>query len=274
MRGLLCFMRAPRRCLRVLSNLPDAIAGQCYARDYQERGVADGTAEIVATNPLAQFFEGHLSGPGIWKWRHYFEMYHRHLAKFVGKDVHFAEIGVFSGGSLQMWKSYLGDRAHIHGIDLDESTLAYGGGNVTIHVGDQADRSFWARFRRNVPTLDVVVDDGGHTPEQQRVTLEELLPHLRQGGVYICEDIHRDGNAFTAYVAGLIDQFNAIQGSTDMPTTSFQAAVASMHVYPFVVVIEKRNCPLPQLVAERHGTEWRPPLVVREGYGPLQGRGV
>jgi hypothetical protein len=258
----------------VLSNLPDAIAGQCYARDYQERGSPIAKAEIVATNPLEQYFEGHLSGPGIWKWRHYFEMYHRHLEKFVGKDVQFAEIGVFSGGSLQMWKSYLGDRAHIHGIDLDESTLAYGGGNVTIHVGDQADRSFWACFRRAVPVLDVVVDDGGHTPEQQRVTLEELLPHLRQGGVYICEDIHRDGNAFTAYVAGLIDQFNAVQGSTDMPTTSFQSAVASMHVYPFAVVIEKRVRPLPELVAERRGTEWQPPLVVREGYGQIEGRGA
>jgi hypothetical protein len=44
-------------------------------------------------------------------------------------------------------------------------------------------------------------------------------------------------------------------------------------VYPFVVVIEKRAVPLPQLRAERHGTEWQPPNVVREGYGPLQGRG-
>ena len=30
----------------------------------------------------------------------------------------------------------------------------------------------------------------GHTPEQQIVTLEEMLPHLRPGGVYLCEDVH------------------------------------------------------------------------------------
>src|SRR5947207_11688241 len=38
-------------------------------------------------NPLLAYFEAHRQGRGIWKWRHYFDVYHRHLAKFVGKDV-------------------------------------------------------------------------------------------------------------------------------------------------------------------------------------------
>jgi hypothetical protein len=164
-------------------------------------------------------------------------------------------------------------RSQIHGADVDESTMAYQAANVTIHIGDQEDRSFWARFRRDVPLLDVIVDDGGHTPRQQQVTLEEMLPHLRAAGVYICEDIHSEGNAFAAYVAGLIDQLHACRSGMHNPTNAIQAAIASVYVYPFVVVIEKRLHPLPHLVSERHGTEWQPPVVCRDGYGKIHGRG-
>ena len=52
-----------------------------------------------------------------------------------------------------------------------------------IFIGDQADRSFWAEVRQTAPLIDIVIDDGGHLPEQQLVTLEELLPHVRPGGV-------------------------------------------------------------------------------------------
>jgi hypothetical protein len=31
-------------------------------------------------NPLADYFEGHASGPGLWKWRHYFDVYHSRSA--------------------------------------------------------------------------------------------------------------------------------------------------------------------------------------------------
>ncbi|CAM4388476.1 hypothetical protein L1N85_23720 [Paenibacillus alkaliterrae] len=53
------------------------------------------------------------------KWSHYFDIYERHFDRFVGKEVNLMEIGVFHGGSLQMWKHYLGDRATIYGVDID-----------------------------------------------------------------------------------------------------------------------------------------------------------
>jgi hypothetical protein len=268
-----CLMQSPQRFRSVLRNLPNVVDGQMYAFGYEEHGQPWSDDGKPAANPLEQFFDGNHSGPGIWKWRHYFEIYHRHLAKFRGQEIQFAEIGVFSGGSLRMWESYFGERSHIHGVDLDDSTMAYQAENVTIHIGDQEDRAFWARFRGNVPSLDVIVDDGGHTPRQQQVSLEEMLPHLRAGGVYICEDIHSEGNAFSAYVSGLVDQLHAWRSGTRNATSAIQAAIASVHVYPYVVVIEKRLHPLPHLIAERQGTEWQPPVVCRDGYGKIQGRG-
>jgi len=34
-----------------------------------------------AINPLEAYFDAHIEGPGIWKWRHYFDVYDRHLEK-------------------------------------------------------------------------------------------------------------------------------------------------------------------------------------------------
>jgi hypothetical protein len=129
-------------------------------------------------NPLEQFFDSHTEGQGIWKWRHYFEIYHRHFSRFVGKEVHVLEIGVYSGGSLAMWKHYCGPQSKIYGVDIEAACKAYEDAQVKILIGDQADPSFWKKVIREVPQLDIVIDDGGHQAHQQIATMEALLPHL------------------------------------------------------------------------------------------------
>jgi hypothetical protein len=119
-----------------------------------------------------------------------------------------------------------------------------------------------------LPPLDIIIDDGGHTPEQQRITLEELLPHLRPGGVYICEDIHGQANLFTSFVSGVTDSLNSMDGlSCDevnperrsvVKANNVQASLNSVHFYPYVVVIEKRESQLLELVAPKHGSQWEP----------------
>ena len=43
--------------------------------------------------------------------------------------------------------------------------------------------------RQPIETL-ILIDDGGHTMEQQIVTFEELYDHINDGGIYLCEDVH------------------------------------------------------------------------------------
>ena len=150
----------------------------------------------------------------------------------------------------------------MHGVDIEPACRAYAKEEVTVYIGDQADRSFWQQFKREVAGIDVLIDDGGHTPEQQTVTLEELLPHLRPGGVYLCEDVTGLENRFAAYAAGLVNQLNA---HTLLPgeelksaVTPFQQAVYAIHFYPFVVVIEKQLTRPAEFVAPRQGSEWQP----------------
>jgi Methyltransferase domain len=209
---------------------------------------------------LEQYFDAHTEGHGIWKWRHYFDIYERHLAKYRDQDAHILEIGVFSGGSLQMWRDYLGERAHIYGVDIQPECLAYERPGTQIFIGDQADRSFWRQFIGRVPQLDVVIDDGGHETAQQIATLEMILPHLRPGGVYLCEDISGQLDPFLGYVNGLSRGLYTanITGDLAAEPTGLQRWIDSVHLYPFVVVIEKRAAPLTDLSAPQHGDSWQP----------------
>ncbi len=139
------------------------------------------TTQQPHSNDLQKFFDSRKQGPGIWKWNHYFEIYDRHFRQFRGQEVHLLEIGVYSGGSLDMWRDYFGSKAVIYGVDIEPACRIYEKDGVKIFIGDQGDRSFWREFRRKVPTLDIVIDDGSHQSEHQIVSVEELLPFLRPG---------------------------------------------------------------------------------------------
>ena len=169
------------------------------------------------------------------------------------------EVGIYSGGSLDMWKAYFGPKCMVYGVDIQAVCRAYEGERTQILIGDQGDRNFWRDFRERVPHVDILIDDGGHLPEQQIVTLEEILPHMRLGGVYLCEDVCLEHNRFAAYVAGLGQALNAFatHGEKVVPS-NFQKAISSIHQYPFVTVIEKTSSPVVQFVAPKHGTEWQP----------------
>jgi hypothetical protein len=226
------------------------------------------TSEAAETsNPLRAYFEAHCQGRGIWKCLHYFDIYDRHLARFRGREVHILEIGIYSGGSLQMWKEYFGPKTKVYGVDIQPACKAFEDESTKIFIGDQEDAAFWKRFKEQVPALDVVIDDGGHKPSQQAVTLEELLPHIRPGGIYLCEDIIAPFNQFASYVSGLVQELNTYTIQTADPSnqqmplvgkpTGFQSAIDSIHSYPFVTVIEKRRNPLREFVSARRGTEWQ-----------------
>lgn len=264
-----CFQYQRRLGWDLINSLPNILRGFDYAQQWQSDGMAVTTVPFsheyritdTPPNPLKVFFDTHETGRGIWKWEHYFDIYHRHFSKFVGRDVHVLEIGVYSGGSLEMWRNYFGPKSHIYGVDIQEECKCYNNEYTRILIGDQADPEFWRYFKRNVPVLDILIDDGGHQTEQQIVTFEEMLPHLRPGGVYLCEDTHGIHNSFPAFMYGIANNLNAAEHNKSTPgfiPTDFQTWIHSVHFYPYVTVIEKNYSPLKQLIDSKHGSEWQP----------------
>lgn len=65
-------------------------------------------------NDLLKVWEQH-SGRGAFKVTSYIEPQDRHLSRFRDTEVSLLEIGVFFGGSLQIWRDYLGPCAQITG---------------------------------------------------------------------------------------------------------------------------------------------------------------
>lgn len=256
----------PIRSLRVFRHQHDTVKGMIFADRFSQTGPTASSISIQPSPPnsLEKYFDSHTEGPGIFKWRHYFDIYDRHLKKFVGSEVNLAEVGVYSGGSLDMWTHYFGPQCKIYGIDIEEACRVYEKNNIRIFIGDQKSRSFWQDFRSKIPALDILIDDGGHTSAQQIVTLEETLPHLRPGGVFICEDIHGRYHGFEAYLLGLLHELNAAESERTpgadyaFGPTSFQKFIYSIHRYPYITVIEKNIVPLERLVAPRRGTQWQP----------------
>lgn len=214
-------------------------------------------SNIPAINRFRSFFNARTRGKGIWKWDHYFDVYETHFRRFRNQAAYLLEIGVLAGGSLEMWLDHFGPNARIYGVDIDPACKRHEAEQIKIFIGDQADRAFWAQFRRDVPQLDIVIDDGGHLVEQQVVSLEELLPHLRPGGVFVTEDVHGEGNGFAAYIRGLTEALNAFAAGQNpdlfSKPTPFQASIRSITSYPFMTVIEKRDARVDEFVAPKRG---------------------
>jgi cephalosporin hydroxylase len=126
----------------------------------------------------------------IFKWNHYFEIYDRHFSRFRNKEIVILEIGILHGGSLQMWKEYFGPKAKIYGIDINPKCKEFEEENIKIFIGSQSDRNFLREVQKQIPAIDILIDDGGHEMEQQIVTFEELFDHVAENGVYLCEDLH------------------------------------------------------------------------------------
>ncbi len=258
--------KEPRRTLTLLNRLPFALRGLLLADDWATTMRPASNGELESGGALRAHFDAHREGPGIWKWLHYFDIYERHLKRFVGREVRILEVGVYSGGSLDMWHAYFGPHCHVYGVDIEPACVAYAKERTHVLIGDQADRSFWRRVREEVPRFDIVIDDGGHEPEQQIVTLEELVPHMNPGGVYLCEDIVGHNNEFATYALALTKALN--EASTlqraesgleaSIAPTPFQAEVHSIHFYPLVCVIEKNRAAVERFSAPKHGTSWQP----------------
>jgi SAM-dependent methyltransferase len=208
--------------------------------------------------PLAGYF---FDNPGrlIHKWHHYLEIYHRHLAPFRRRSPVVLEIGVSHGGSLQMWKRYFGPGARIVGIDVDPRCRQFEEDRVSVLIGDQADRAFLADVRQRVPHVDILIDDGGHTMQQQIAGFEELYPHIQPDGVYICEDMHsslwpqfgggyRRPGTFLEYSKNLVDRLYAWHsiGQDELAVDAFTRSTFALHFYDSMLVIEKRPIELPR----------------------------
>lgn len=214
------------------------------------RPYAPGMPLRRPTLGLRWYFD-HNDGRLMHKWLHYFPIYEQHLAPFRGRAVTMLEIGVSHGGSLQMWKHHLGRRAKIVGIDISERVTELAEPGIDVLVGDQSDGEFLSSLVDRYQGFDIVLDDGSHLPHHQIASIEHLWPHLRDGGVYIVEDLHtsywpsygagrgRD-DTFIAWLHERMDDMHAWHAQEPgFEVNDWTRTLNAVHVYDSVAVLEK-----------------------------------
>lgn len=126
----------------------------------------------------------------------YFDVYDELFLKYRNKKIVFVEIGVLGGGSLFMWRRFFGNKARIIGVDMNPNAKKWKKYGFEIIIGNQSDKNFWKKFISEIGQIDIVLDDGGHTYNQQIITTEMLLENIRDGGTLVVEDTH------TSYLSG------------------------------------------------------------------------
>jgi len=191
----------------------------------------------------------------ITKWLHYFDAYDRFFSKYRDKDVTILEIGVFKGGSLQMWKDYFVSPNHkvkIYGIDIDPNCKDLEEDNIEIFIGSQEDREFLRSVKEQIGKVDILIDDGGHTMNQQITSFEELFDLVKEDGIYLCEDLHTSymkqydgeyrGDTFIEYSKNLIDYLHAQYSETDeLVVNKYSEQIKAITYYDSMIFIEKKK---------------------------------
>jgi hypothetical protein len=146
---------------------------------------------MTQPDPSSRSFKSFLASKyGSIKHTSYFQVYDELFGPYVGKPVTFVEVGVLNGGSLFMWREFFGPEARIIGVELNPGALKWQEHGFEIHIGSQADPNFWAEFFKKVGPIDLLLDDGGHFHDQQIVTTLAAIPHVKDGGLVVVEDVH------------------------------------------------------------------------------------
>lgn len=214
---------------------------------------------------LRDIFYAH-EGRLVHKWDHYLDVYEYYFERFRGREVNLLEIGVSQGGSIQMWKSYFGEGLNIYSVDINPACSAFEGDTRKLFIGSQEDPEFLAKLSRELPLMDIIIDDGGHTMKQQTMTFESLFLKLRENGIYLVEDTHtsywsafgggyRRRSSFIEYSKRLVDSLylDHVVKANGIPDNEIARNILSISFRDSIVVFVKGARPKPFHVQRGQG---------------------
>lgn len=122
----------------------------------------------------------------------YMRTYEEFLAPLRDQPIVLLEMGVLSGDGLETWLNYFTHpHSEIIGLDIEPwRCKEFNTSRVSLYGGSQSDTALLDRICDEFGPLDVAICDSGHFATQQIIAFEHLLPKLKPGGLYFCEDLH------------------------------------------------------------------------------------
>jgi len=162
------------------------------------------------------------------------------------------EIGIWQGGSLNLWKSYFGPNARIVGIDIERECLAIEEDQIAIRIGDQSDPAFLSSLVDEFGAPDIVIDDGRPQTGHINPTFDFLYPKQPKNSVYVVEDTflgYRDEwrskdnrrSSFIERTKDMIDLLHAHYRGVNVEKNDFANSTLGIHIYDAIIVFEKQS---------------------------------
>jgi hypothetical protein len=141
--------------------------------------------------------------------RYVSNFYNQEFERFKNQNINLLEIGIWNGGSIEMWRQYF-PYATIYGTDITAERLKPSVGDLPgVHIWIQD--AYSADFAASLPDFDILIDDGPHTEASQIQFLELYLPKMRDGAVLVIEDI--------------LDSASVEKFKTLVPTVGYQVEI-------------------------------------------------
>jgi len=228
---------------------------------------------MYGIDPLSQIAEIHKTDKAP-SWHNYTPIYNFYFSEYREQPMKFLEVGFYHGASARMWQDYFSN-AQLYFVDIKKSFFeVYGKGlsdRCHLHIADQSKSADLKKFLQNVGgDFDVIIDDGGHTMDQQLITFKELFPYLKDGGIYVIEDLHTSywksygGNGtfekpnagpgtMIQFLKNLLDEVNFVGARTKKANKDacpqeiiqelsyYQKYIRSMHFYDSLCFIIKKE---------------------------------
>lgn len=97
------------------------------------------------------------------------------------------------GASLRAWNDYF-TNSRIYGFDIQEDTQ-FNENRINTYICDSTNPENVNNLMKQLQIeFDIIIDDGYHLDDAQRRTLTNFFPYLKEGGIYVIEDIYPGSN--------------------------------------------------------------------------------
>jgi len=125
----------------------------------------------------------------------YDRIYGPALEKFKDQEINILEVGVFNGHSTEAFHEFL-PKANLYGLDIFVRTKAtdlpcYKKDRTDYIKGSSIEPSVTSQIIKKFGNIkfDIIIDDGLHTPQANKMTFRYLSPFLKEDGVFFIEDV-------------------------------------------------------------------------------------
>jgi demethylmacrocin O-methyltransferase len=120
---------------------------------------------------------------------HYFFIYDPFFKPFQDKPIGLFEVGTNTGGSTSLWDDYFTHPdTRIRSIDILDVPASHRDytNRVRLDIIDINDLT--PEYFNNF-SVDIAIDDGSHTIDDQAAFVKLLYPIVKKGGILIIEDV-------------------------------------------------------------------------------------